>query len=70
MIHEDLYRNFVDDCYENGKDLTEEMKKEFKKILNDYATKTIMDTPQGHENALNTSAEKIMKLVYETRYEW
>ena len=70
MIHEDLYRNFVNDCYDNGKDLTEEMKKEIKRLVDHYATSTIMDTPQGHANALNNAADKIMKLISETKYEW
>lgn len=70
MIHENLYKNFVNECYDNGKDLDEEMRKEIGRVVDYYATSTIMDSPQAHANALSNAVDKIMKLIYETRYEW
>lgn len=70
MISQDLYKNFVNEVYDNGKDLDKEMKKEIKHIVNFHATSTIMDTVKAHEDALNMAVDKIMKLIYETRYEW
>ena len=70
MLHEDLYKNFAEDCYNQGKDLDEAIRDEIKGIIYNYSTSTIMDTPQVRENAINNTVDKIMKLMYETRYEW
>lgn len=59
--YKEKYSKFIDDCYDNGKNLVDEMYNEIERL--------IVETKQGNENVQN-STEKIMALILETRYEW
>lgn len=66
MIHENLYKDFAENAYNEGKDLYEAIKEEIKQIFYDYSTSTVMNL----DNAIDSRVERIMKLISETKYEW
>ncbi len=61
MAMENEYEDFANKCYDDGKDLGEEMKKEIARIIEEYK---VLDVDLDHQ------AEKIMRLIYATKYEW
>ena len=60
-LHSGEYYNFVDECYKEGKDLGEGIKSEITKIIIDAKI---------HGKESEDQAEKIMRLIFATRYEW
>jgi len=61
MTGKNKYEDFANKCYDAGKDLNEEMKKEIASIINEYKI---------YDRDLDEQVGKIMDLIWEVRYEW
>jgi len=57
-MEENEYIDFANKCYDEGKDLIQEMKNEIATIIGD------------RKYDLHEQVEKIMNLIYATKYEW
>ena len=55
------YKDFVEYCYSTGKQLAEAMKEEISSQVGKAIT---------GENTEEQSADNIMQLIFETKYEW
>jgi hypothetical protein len=60
-LHSGEYYDFADKCYKEGNYLGEAMKSEITTIITDSKI---------HDKDSKDQAEKIMRLIFATRYEW
>ena len=64
----ELYKDFVDKVYKGDKDLGDAMKDEIRQLFVKFST--VDDNVDMINKEAERYAEFIMKLIYETRYEW
>lgn len=60
-FHSGEYYKFADECYNKGNDLGDCIISEITKIITDSKI---------HDKDSKDQAEKIMRLIFATRYEW
>lgn len=61
MDEKNEYEEFANNCYDNNIDLDEAMIKEIESII---------DRSKSGYGTTKMAAEKIMRLIFATRYEW
>lgn len=57
----DNYSDFASECYAHNKDLAGEMKCEISRLMDEY---------KNGKKSCDEQAEKIMQLIFATKYEW